>query len=82
MFNPFILNVIAGKVEFTFAVLAFPGSSVVKNQPAMQEMWVLSLGWEEPLEKKMATHSIILAWEIPWTEEPGRLHGVTESNTI
>ena len=44
----------------------------------MQETWVQSLGWEDPLEKEMATHSSILAWEIPWTEEPGRLqsHGV------
>ena len=37
----------------------------------MQEMWVQSLGWEDPLEKEMAIHSSILAWEIPWTEEPG-----------
>ena len=39
----------------------------------MQEMWVQSLGWEDPLEKEMAIHSNILAWEIPWTEEPGGL---------
>ena len=39
----------------------------------MQEMWVQSLGWEDPLEKEMATYSDILAWEIPWTEEPGGL---------
>ena len=39
----------------------------------MQETWVQSLGWEDPLEKEMATHSIILVWKIPWTEEPGRL---------
>ena len=39
----------------------------------MQETWVQSLGWEDPLEKEMATHSSILAWEIPWTEEPGGL---------
>ena len=39
----------------------------------MQEMWVRSLGWEDPLEKEMSTHSSILAWEITWTEEPGRL---------
>ena len=39
----------------------------------MQEMWVQSLGWEDPLEKGMVTHSRILAWEIPWTEEPGGL---------
>ena len=53
--------------------MGFPGSSVVKNLPAVQETWVQSLGWEDPLEKEMATHSSILAWEIPWTEEPGGL---------
>ena len=46
---------------------------MVKNPPAMQELWVLSLGWEDPLEEEMATHSSILAWEIPWTEKPCRL---------
>ena len=45
----------------------------VKNLPAIQETWVCSLGQEEPLEKGMATHSSILAWRIPWTEEPGGL---------
>ena len=45
----------------------------VKNLPAIQEMWVQSLGWKDPLEKEMATYSSILAWEIPWTEEPGGL---------
>ena len=44
----------------------------MKTPPAMQETRVQSLGWEAPLEKEMATHSNILAWEIPWTEEPGR----------
>ena len=51
----------------------------VKNPLAMQKMQetqVQSLGWEDPLEKKMATHSSILAWEIPWTEEPGRLYSL------
>ena len=43
---------------------------MIKNLPAIQETWVQSLGWEDPLEKGMATHSSILAWEIPWTEEP------------
>ena len=43
---------------------------MVKNPPAMQETWVRSLGWEDPMEKEMATHSSILAWRIPWTEEP------------
>ena len=46
---------------------------VVRSLPAMQETWVLSLGWEDPLEEEMATHSSILAWRIPWTEEPGEL---------
>ena len=45
----------------------------VKNLPVMQETQVRSLGWEELLEKGMATHSNILAWRIPWTEEPGKL---------
>ena len=48
-------------------------AQMVKNPPAMQETWVQSLGWEESLEKGMATQSCILAWRISWTEEPGRL---------
>ena len=51
---------------------SFPGGSEVKL-PTMQETWVRSLGQEDPLEKEMATHSSILAWRIPWTEEPGGL---------
>ena len=47
---------------------------MIKNPPALQEMQLRSLGWEDPLEKEMATHSSTLAWEIPWTEEPGGLH--------
>ena len=46
---------------------------LVKNPPVRQETWVRSLGQEDPLEKEMATHSSILAWRIPWTEELGRL---------
>ena len=46
---------------------------MVKNPPAMQETWAQSLGQDDPLEEEMATHSSILAWEIPWTEEPSRL---------
>ena len=53
--------------------LGFPGSSVVKNLPAMQETPVQFLGWEDPFEKEMATHSSMLAWKISWTEKPGRL---------
>ena len=45
----------------------------LKRLPAMRETWVRSLGWEDPLEKEMATHSSILAWRIPWMEEPGGL---------
>ena len=48
-------------------------AQLVKTLPAMQETQVRSLGWEDPLEKEMATHSNILAWRIPWTDEPGRL---------
>ena len=51
----------------------FPVVQTVKNLPAMQETWVRPLGWEDPLEKGMATHSSLLAWKIPWTEEPGGL---------
>ena len=56
--------------------LGFPGDSVVKNLPAMQETWVQFLGREDPLEEEMATHSSVLAWEIPWTEEPSVLQSV------
>ena len=48
-------------------------AQTVRSLPEMQENWVPSLGWEDPLEKEMATHSTILAWKIPWIEEPGRL---------
>ena len=48
-------------------------AQTVKKLLVMQETWVWSLGWEDPLEKGMATHSSILAWRIPWTEEPGRI---------
>ena len=58
---------------------SFPGVSVVKNLPKMQEtqdMWVWSLVWEYTLAKEMATHSSILAWEIPWMEEPGGIQSM------
>ena len=51
-------------------------AQTVKNLPAMKETWVLSLGLEDPLEKGMATHSSILDWRIPWTEEPGGLQSL------
>ena len=60
--------------------MGFPGGSVIKNlpknPPAMQEMWARFLGQEDHLEKEMATHFNILAWEIPWTEEPDRLQSM------
>ena len=58
-------------------------AQMIKNQPTMQEMQVRSLGWEDSLETGMATHSSILAWEIPWREEPDGLQvmGITKSWT-
>ena len=63
--------------------MGFPGGSVIESPPAMQEMQVQSLGREDALEKEMATHSSILAWRIPWTEEPGGLQsmGLQKSRT-
>ena len=55
--------------------MGFPDGSVVKNLPAMQER-IRSLGQEDPLEEEMSTHSSILAWRIPWTEEPGGLQSM------
>ena len=59
-------------------------AQTVKNLPAMLETLARSLGWEDPLEKGMATHTSILAWRIPWTEEPGRLQsmGCKESDKM
>ena len=54
---------------------------LVKNQPAMRETWVRSLGWEDPPEEAMATHSSVLAWRVPGTGELGGLWGHTESDT-
>ena len=55
---------------------AFLVVQMVKNPPAMQETWIRSLGWEDPLEKGTVTHSSILAWKIPRAEEPGRLQSM------
>ena len=65
--------------HFSYHVLFIRASLVaqtVKNPPTVQETWVRSLGWEDLLEKGMATHSSIIAWEIPWTEEPGGLQSM------
>jgi len=65
--------------------MGFPLCSAVKKLPAvqeLQEMRVWSLGWEDPLEEDMATHSSILAWRIPWTEEPGRQQSIGLQETF
>ena len=59
--------------------VGFPSGSAVKNAPAVQETWVQFLGWDDLLEEGLATHSSIIAWEIPWTEEPGELQSMTQS---
>ena len=61
--------------------MGLPGGSVVKNLPAVQETWVRSLGQKDPLQKGMATRSSILAWGIPWTEEPGGLQSMEVTKT-
>ena len=69
----------SGCIQFSSSILSTGASLVaqmVKNPLAMQETQVRSLGWEDPLEKGMPTHSSILAWRIPWTEEPGRLQSM------
>ena len=60
-------------LQYSWAYLV---AQMIKNPPAMQGTWVKSLGWEDPLEKGMTTHSSILAGESPWTEEPGGLHSM------
>ena len=60
-------------LQYSWASLV---AQLVKNPPAMWENWVQSLGWEDALEKEMATHSHILAWKISWTEEPGGLQSM------
>ena len=57
-------------------VLALLIAQLIKNLPTVQKPWVQSLCWEDPLEKEMATHSSILAWEVPWMEEPGSLQSM------
>ena len=51
-------------------------AQIVKRLSTMRETWIRSLGWEDPLEKEMTIHSSSIAWKIPWTEEPGRLHSM------
>ena len=69
----FKMNSLIYDIKINVIRLGFPGGSVVKNLPAKQKTWVRSLGGEDPLEEVVATHSSILAWEIPWTAKPGGL---------
>ena len=62
--------------------MAIFGCSVLKNPSAVQEVQIQSLGWEDPLDKEMATHSGILVWEIPWAEEPGRLQSMGSQKSL
>ena len=79
MFNIllFFLLCYKSQPELSLAIIqASLVAQLVKNPPAMGETWVQSLSWEDPLEEVMATHSSILAWRIPWTEEPGELQSM------
>ena len=69
-------NICQTQITSTRKSLGFPVAQMVKNLPVMQETRVRTLGQEDPLEKEMATHSSILAWEIPWTEEPEGLQSM------
>ena len=68
-----LLEEIGYPLQYSWASLV---AQTVKNLPAVWEIWVQSLGWEDPLEKEITTHSSILAWRIPWTEESGRLQSI------
>ena len=75
-----VLDMVVCSFSLMSSILLYGASLVaqtVKNLPAVRETCVQSLGWKDPLEKGMATHSSIVAWRISWTEEPGRSHGVT-----
>ena len=61
-------------------LMSFPGGS--ENPPAMQETWFWSMGQENPLEKELATHSGVLAWDSPWTEEPGGLQSMGSKKNL
>ena len=64
-----LIKQIVAKLKNAFSLV----SQMVRDLPTMRETWVRSLGWEDPLEKEIATHSSTLAWKIPWMEEPGGL---------
>ena len=68
-----IINIYCHPLQYSWTSLV---TQLVRNLPAIPETWVHSLGWEDPLEKGKATHSSILAWRTPWTEEPGGLQSM------
>ena len=70
--SPQMLYILTYSCPFLFLLTSLV-AQMVKHLPTMQETQVRSLGWDDPLEKEMATHSSVLAWKIPWAEEPGRL---------
>ena len=71
-----ILQTSKGTSKHNIFNLNFLVAQMIKNPPAMQETCVRSLGWEDPREEDIATHSSILAWEVPWTEQPSRLQSM------
>ena len=79
----FLLGRFLGELLGHMAGMAFLVAQTVKSLPAVWETWVQSVGWEDPLEKEVAIHSSILAWKIPWSEDPGRQQsmGSQESDT-
>ena len=72
IYQPFLCICVSMHLSIWASLVA----QIVKNLPAMQETWVQSLGWEDPMEKGMAIHSSILAQRIPWTGEPGELQSM------
>ena len=72
----FVVNSSVNSLEMNVRLMDFQVTQVVKNLPALRETLVRSLHWKDPLEKEMAAHSGILAWEIPWTEEPEGLQSM------
>ena len=80
--NRLVIETLCSDLTVTLRGMGFPGGSDSKCPLAMQETWVQSLDLEDLLEKEMATHSSILAWKIPWMEEPGRLQSMgSQSDT-
>ena len=71
--NKFKAKFLNKHLSTNHSIMASLVAQMVKNLPAMRKTWVRSLGWEDPVEEGMVTHSSVLAWRFPWTEEPGGL---------